>query len=73
MMLDAESWAKNKGFNCFYVKSWSEALDFYKKCGYVVNDDLYDDDGLVNTTLTKELWKLLTNSFSQVFKKPHKK
>ena len=33
MMLDAEKWAKAKGFNT-YLFSFTEARDFYKKCGY---------------------------------------
>ena len=34
MMLDAEKWAKAKGFNAAYLIPVSEARDFYKKCGY---------------------------------------
>ena len=34
MMVDAEKWAKMKGFNTAYLFSVSEAKDFYKKCGY---------------------------------------
>ena len=32
MMLDAEKWAKNKGFDAAYV--WSINHEFYKKCEY---------------------------------------
>ena len=32
MMLDAEKWAKAKGFNTAYLCSIND--DFYKKCGY---------------------------------------
>ena len=32
MMLDAEKWAKVKGFNQAYVDSGDD--DFFKKCGY---------------------------------------
>ena len=32
MMLDAEKWAKVKGFNQAYVDSGND--DFFKKCGY---------------------------------------
>ena len=31
-MLDAEKWAKAKGFNTAYLCSIND--DFYKKCGY---------------------------------------
>ena len=34
MMLDAEKWAKVKGFNAAYLCSVSSAENFYKKCGY---------------------------------------
>ena len=34
MMLDAEKWAKAKGYNTAYLCSFTEARDFYKKCGY---------------------------------------
>ena len=33
MMLDAEKWAKAKGFNTAYL--WSINDNFYKKCGYL--------------------------------------
>ena len=33
-MLDAEKWAKVKGFNAAYVSSLTRTEDFYKKCGY---------------------------------------
>ena len=32
MMLDAEKWAKAKGFNTAYLCSLNDG--FYKKCGY---------------------------------------
>ena len=41
MMLDAEKWAKVKGFNAAYLCSVSDARDFYKKCGY---EELKSDD-----------------------------
>ena len=34
MILEAEKWAKVKGFNAAYLWSVSDARDFYKKCGY---------------------------------------
>ena len=34
MILDAEKWAKVKGFNAAYVSSLTRTEDFYKKCGY---------------------------------------
>ena len=53
MILDTEIWAKNKGFNCFYVSCYDDVVEFYKKCGYEVDeeDDLTDDF----TTLKKEI------------------
>ena len=33
-MLDAEKWAKAKGFNTARLCSFTEARDIYKKCGY---------------------------------------
>ena len=41
MMLDVENWAKNKGFNCFYVSPIEGVENFYKECGYVDFDDMY--------------------------------
>ena len=48
MMLDAESWAKNKGFKIygmipryFCLGSEDHTVDFYKKCGYVEFDEIY--------------------------------
>ena len=38
-MFDAEDWAKNKGFNCFYVSCWDDAVNFYKKCGYEADEN----------------------------------
>ena len=55
-MLDAEAWAKNKGLRIygripgyFHLVSDDHNVDFYKKCGYVVDvdGDLYDDDGFL--------------------------
>ena len=34
MMLDAEKWAKVKGFNAAYLNSYTHTEDFYRKCGY---------------------------------------
>ena len=34
MMLEAEKWAKVKGFNTAYLWSYTRTEDFYKKCGY---------------------------------------
>ena len=34
MLLDAEKWAKVKGFNAALLKSFTHTEDFYKKCGY---------------------------------------
>ena len=34
MMLDAEKWAKMKGFECVCLSSLKEAENFYKKLGY---------------------------------------
>ena len=34
MILDAEKWAKVKGFNAVYLISTFGARGFYKKCGY---------------------------------------
>ena len=39
MMLDAEKWAKAKGFNSINLLPVSKARDFYKKCGYSENLD----------------------------------
>ena len=39
MMLDAETWAKDRGFNCFYLYSPKINMGFYRKCGYSVDDD----------------------------------
>ena len=39
MILDAETWAKNKGFNCYYVSSLNHTVGFYKSCGYLVEDN----------------------------------
>ena len=56
MMLAAEAWAKNKGFRIygripgyFHLVSDDHNVDFYKKCGYMVDvdGDLYDDDGFL--------------------------
>ena len=33
-MLDAEKWAKAKGFNAAYLWSNTRSEDFYRKCGY---------------------------------------
>ena len=45
MMLDAEAWAKYKGFDCAYVSSWNHVVGFYKKCGYIVDEnEHYDAD-----------------------------
>ena len=33
-MLDAEKWAKVKGFNAAYLISYTKTEDFYKKCNY---------------------------------------
>ena len=38
LMLDAEDWAKKKGFNCFYLKA-AEAVGFYEKLGYTRLDE----------------------------------
>ena len=35
MMLNAEKWAKKKGFDCVYLFSLAKTEDFYKKCGYL--------------------------------------
>ena len=37
-MLDAENWAKKKGFNYFYLKA-AEAVGFYEKLG--LEEDVY--------------------------------
>ena len=77
MMLDAEAWAKNKGLNmygmiprCFHLTSLDHTVDFYKKCGYVVDVDvddddvnLYDDDGLLKDELLKLLTYIFINEF----------
>ena len=34
MILDAEKWAKKKGFNYVYLFCSKKVEDFYKKCGY---------------------------------------
>ena len=34
MMLDAEKWAKVKGFNAAYLNSYTHTEDFYRKCSY---------------------------------------
>ena len=34
MILEAEKWAKVKGFNAAYLWSYTGTEDFYKKCGY---------------------------------------
>ena len=34
MMLDAEKWAKAKGFDSAYLWSYTRTEDFYIKCGY---------------------------------------
>ena len=34
MMIDAEKWAKVKGFNAAYLRSYTHTKDFYIKCGY---------------------------------------
>ena len=33
-MLEAEKWAKVKGFNTAYLWSYTRTKDFYKRCGY---------------------------------------
>ena len=53
MMLDTETWAKDKGFNCVYVKPWDNAAEyFYKKCDYIVDESKQYG---VLTSLKKEL------------------
>ena len=34
MILEAEKWAKVKGFNAAYLNSYTHTEDFYRKCGY---------------------------------------
>ena len=52
MMLDAEFWARNKGFSCLYVSCDYDVVGFYKKCGYIVDKD---DDHPQFTRLKKEI------------------
>ena len=39
MMLEAERWATEKGFKSFYVSPSYNVKNFYKKCGYVDEDE----------------------------------
>ena len=55
-MLDVEVWAKNKGFNCFYVMSRNSTVGFYKSCGYIVQENRKHGDSL--TTLKKRTLKI---------------
>ena len=34
MMLAAEVWVKENGFDCIYVNSLHNVVGFYEKCGY---------------------------------------
>ena len=52
MMLDAEAWAKNNGFNCFYVSPFDEVENFYKRCGYIKFDALYMVKKVIENTNT---------------------
>ena len=39
MLLDAEDWAKDNGFSCFYLCPKDGLKNYYKECGYVDFDD----------------------------------
>ena len=52
MMLDVEGWAKDKGFNCFYVSPYKAAEIFYTRCGYVDFDCLYMVKKVTENTVT---------------------
>ena len=38
-MLEAEKWIKELGYKKIIIDSRLEAIDFYKKCGYVLDDN----------------------------------
>ena len=53
--LQAEKWAKNKGFELMFCHARENALSFYQKLNYLQKGEPFEEVGLVHYYLEKQL------------------